>query len=55
MDTQEAKARFDAAISGARGFRRTIALFVAEHPNTTTAYLLVTFPFAVYGVLKAIF
>jgi hypothetical protein len=54
MDTQEVKARLDAALAGARGFRHRLALLVAEHPNTTTAYLIVTFPLAVYGLYKVL-
>lgn len=52
MDQNELKAKAYSAIEQARGFRRWLALFADKHPNTTAGYIIGTFPFAIYGVVK---
>lgn len=49
MQSQEQiQQRFVDALEKARGFRRRVVLFVAEHPNTTAGYLIVSAPLVLW-------
>lgn len=52
MDQNELKAKAYSAIEQARGFRRWLARSADKHPNTAAGYIIGTFPFALYGIVK---
>ena len=56
MNSNEQKIRetLGAAETKLREGRRWLARFCDEHPNTAAGYVIVTFPFAVYGIAKFI-
>lgn len=48
METKEIERRFLEGVQNARGFRRWVVLFVAERPNTTAGYLIITGAYFLY-------